>query len=296
MRVLLLDLALSDGDGLDLIQSLKSRPSARDLPIIVISARAEAGRQSAGAGALNVVDWMEKPVDIGRLRRAVTAALARTAPTRRPTILHVDDDHDILRVTAAALGACGEVVSVESLAAAKTLWPPHAPDLVVLDLALGDGSGLELLGELNDATGAPIPVLIFSAHDTDQLVFRPNARRHDQVPHLPDRAGGDCQAPGRSRAAGSGRRKAGLMSALKILYVEDEPDPVSEVACLALQLDPDIRVSSAESGEAALTMVADGDFRPDVLLLDVMMPGMDGPGLLRVLRERAQTAATASCS
>jgi DNA-binding response OmpR family regulator len=149
---------------------LKSRPSAAALPIIVISAQAEKGRKSAGAKALNVVDWMEKPIDMARLRRAVAAALATTAPSRRPVILHVDDDHDILRVTAAALSTCGEVVSVEGLASARAFMAARTPDLVILDLALGDGWGLELLAELNDADGAPIPVLIFSAHDADKVV------------------------------------------------------------------------------------------------------------------------------
>jgi DNA-binding response OmpR family regulator len=79
----------------------------------------------------------------------------------------VDDDRDILEVTAAALAGCGEVVSVESLAAARAFLAKRTPDLVILDLALGDGSGLSLLPDLNDAKGLPIPVLIFSAHDTD---------------------------------------------------------------------------------------------------------------------------------
>jgi DNA-binding response OmpR family regulator len=87
------------------------------------------------------------------------------------TILHVDDDHDILQVTATALSGCGEVVSVESLAAARAYLAEHSPDLVILDLALGDGSGLSLLPDLNDAKGLPIPVLIFSAHDTDDSVL-----------------------------------------------------------------------------------------------------------------------------
>jgi PAS domain S-box-containing protein len=169
-RALVLDLVLPDGDGVHLIQALRALPATRGLPIIVVSAEADRGRQALGTRALNVVDWMDKPVDIARLRRAVTAALAHSA-AERPLILHVDDDHDILRVTAAALAVCGEVASVESLAKARAFLAARTPDLVVLDLALGDGSGLELLADLTDASGAAIPVLIFSAQDTDQLVL-----------------------------------------------------------------------------------------------------------------------------
>ncbi len=165
-RALVLDLVLPDRHGLALIQALRQAPGTRDLPIIVVSAQADTGREAAGAAALDVIDWMEKPIDVVRLRRAVAAALARS-PVARATILHVDDDHDILEVVAAALASCGEVVSVESLAAARASLAKRTPDLVILDLALGDGSGLSLLPELNDAKGLPIPVLIFSAHDTD---------------------------------------------------------------------------------------------------------------------------------
>ena len=168
-RALVLDLVLPDGHGLDLIQALRDAPQTRELPIIVVSAQAELGRQQAGA--LDVIDWMEKPIDITRLRRAVATALARTAAPR-PTILHVDDDPDILEVTATAIASCGEVVSVESLAAARAFLAERTPNLVILDLALGDGSGLALLPELHDAKGLPIPVLIFSAHDTDASVLR----------------------------------------------------------------------------------------------------------------------------
>jgi PAS domain S-box-containing protein len=167
-RALVLDLVLPDRHGLALIQALREAASTRELPIIVVSAQAELGREQAGA--LDVIDWMEKPVDVARLRRAVTTALARNK-VARPTILHVDDDPDILTITATALAGSGEIVSVESLAAARAFLAVRTPDLVILDLALGDGSGLSLLPDLNDGAGLPIPVLIFSAHDTDANVL-----------------------------------------------------------------------------------------------------------------------------
>jgi two-component system, OmpR family, response regulator len=69
-----------------------------------------------------------------------------------------------------------------------------------------------------------------------------------------------------------------------VLYVDDEPD-IREVATLSLQLDPRIEVRAAASGDEALEVFARGDWTPDVVLLDVMMPVMDGPGVLKALRE-----------
>jgi two-component system OmpR family response regulator len=72
------------------------------------------------------------------------------------------------------------------------------------------------------------------------------------------------------------------MSSIRILHVDDEPD-IREVAALALELDPAFELRSAASGEAALAVLAEG-FAPDVILLDVMMPSLDGPGTLAQLR------------
>lgn len=74
----------------------------------------------------------------------------------------------------------------------------------------------------------------------------------------------------------------------RILYVDDEPD-IREVAELSLCLDPDFDVRTASSGALALEIVA--EWVPDVILLDVMMPGMDGPSTLARLRERDATSA-----
>lgn len=73
------------------------------------------------------------------------------------------------------------------------------------------------------------------------------------------------------------------MKPLKVLYVDDEPD-IREVALLALGLDPGIEARAAASGPEALDLISSGEFRPDVLMLDMMMPGMDGAQTLDAIR------------
>jgi CheY-like chemotaxis protein len=65
--------------------------------------------------------------------------------------------------------------------------------------------------------------------------------------------------------------------------VEDEPD-IQAVALLALELVGGFTVKVCSSGEEALREA--DDFAPQMILLDVMMPVMDGPGTLKALRER----------
>ena len=73
------------------------------------------------------------------------------------------------------------------------------------------------------------------------------------------------------------------MGKLQVLYVDDEPD-IREIAGFALGLDPELEVRSAPSGIEALALLGEGTWRPDAVLLDVMMPGLDGPGTLDALR------------
>jgi CheY-like chemotaxis protein len=67
----------------------------------------------------------------------------------------------------------------------------------------------------------------------------------------------------------------------RILYVEDDPD-IQSVARLALEMVGGFTVKICSSGEEALREAA--AFAPDLILLDVMMPGMDGPSTLKSLR------------
>ncbi|VAX07906.1 Two-component transcriptional response regulator, LuxR family [hydrothermal vent metagenome] len=66
----------------------------------------------------------------------------------------------------------------------------------------------------------------------------------------------------------------------RILYVEDEAD-IRAVAKIALEVVGGFELKACSSGQEALAEVA--DFGPDLLLLDVMMPGMDGPTTLETL-------------
>ncbi len=160
----LIDLQLPDSDGIGLIRALRSDDETRDLPVIVVSA--DTARGKARGRSLEVVDWMEKPFDQTRLRAAV-AAVYCGGGNRRPFVLHVDDDRDILEITSAALAGAAEIVQAETLAAARVVLAQRKPDLVILDLGLPDGSGLDLLAEMGDEWGRTVPVIVYSAQEMD---------------------------------------------------------------------------------------------------------------------------------
>ena len=77
------------------------------------------------------------------------------------------------------------------------------------------------------------------------------------------------------------------MSAIRILHVDDEPD-IREIVDMSLGLNPDFEVRSCASGMEALVTAA--EWSPFLIMLDVMMPDMDGPTTLTHLRENPATA------
>ncbi len=77
------------------------------------------------------------------------------------------------------------------------------------------------------------------------------------------------------------------MAAKRILVVDDEDD-IREVAALSLEMGADYEVLSASSGAAALAIAASE--QPDAIVLDVMMPEMDGPTTFQKLLAQPSTA------
>jgi CheY-like chemotaxis protein len=78
------------------------------------------------------------------------------------------------------------------------------------------------------------------------------------------------------------------MATFRVLYVDDDAD-IREIAAMSLALDPAIEVHTCASGQEALATAA--AWQPQLVLLDVMMPGMDGPETLAKLKAERQTAA-----
>ncbi|WFF42275.1 response regulator [Salinicola endophyticus] len=72
----------------------------------------------------------------------------------------------------------------------------------------------------------------------------------------------------------------------RVLHVEDDPS-IQEVARIALEVVGGMEVASCDNGQSALDKAA--EWQPDLILLDVMMPGIDGPTTLGKLREQAET-------
>jgi PAS domain S-box-containing protein len=162
-----LDLGLPDQDGLHLLNEIKADPATAQMPVVIVS-----GRMASGHERLDIADWITKPIAPERL----TAALDQIGLRRdRPTVLHVEDDPDIASLVATTLGTSTELVSVGSLAEARQALERTGFDVVLLDVGLPDGSGLDLLDNLDAMADRPKPaVVLFSAQE-------PHPDRRDEM-------------------------------------------------------------------------------------------------------------------
>ncbi|MER9330536.1 ATP-binding protein [Mesorhizobium sp. M0488] len=159
---LTLDIRLAGESGIDLFHDIRASPVNSDISVIVISAVADEARRSLNGSAVGIVDWLEKPVDSARLHAALAKIVGRRV--EKAQILHVEDDEGLLAVMSAGLGPGVSIASAKTLQDARRAVAKRRFDLVILDIALPDGSGLDLLADLPLETR----VIVFSAAEMDE--------------------------------------------------------------------------------------------------------------------------------
>ena len=115
---------------------------------------------------LGVSDWLEKPIDENLLVLGLRRAIDGMAQGK-PRILHVEDDLDIQRITAAIVQDFATFEFAATLQEARARLHEQRFDLVLLDLTLPGGSGWDLFADI-EALDQPPPVVVFSASEVSR--------------------------------------------------------------------------------------------------------------------------------
>ncbi len=164
-----LDLALPDErgkpydpDGIRLIKELRRQDRTRELPVIVVSAIADQAKRRLNGSAFGIIDWLEKPLNEDRLLSAIKSIA--THKQGLPRILHVEDDPIIYEMVRVLLRGQVDLVLAPSLSDAHKRLREDVFDLILLDVELTDGSGLDLIRDLDEVEYMP-QVVIFSSHE-----------------------------------------------------------------------------------------------------------------------------------
>ena len=159
-----LDIGLPDQDGIALIRELRNEEPTRVLPIVVVSATSSESHGVATGDAINIVDWIEKPIDDERLLRSVRHSQELIDPEAFH-ILHIEDDADIAHIVSDVVASFAQVTRAGGMAEAKQHLRDGDFDLVIIDLLLPDGAGEELLPLLRGPNGDSTPVIVFSSKE-----------------------------------------------------------------------------------------------------------------------------------
>lgn len=157
--VVLLDLHLPDGSGLDLLATLDKLGGEAEIPVIVITGSS----QSEHYGNPTLVDWITKPFDPQRLNRALDKVREGFGPAQ---VLIVEDDaatRSVLKQQLKTLGiACREAEDgMRAIAEMKE----NDPDLLILDLEIPAPNGGELIDIMKSEGNGAKPLIVYTASD-----------------------------------------------------------------------------------------------------------------------------------
>jgi signal transduction histidine kinase/CheY-like chemotaxis protein/CHASE3 domain sensor protein len=293
---IVLDIALPDRSGLAVLDALKRDPRTRHMPVHVISG----SDYTRAALEMGATGYALKPIDRERLIDAIRHLEAKfTQKLRR--VLIVEDD-PVLRESTAQLLAADDVETVTAGTTAEALAQLGRTtfDCMVLDLALPDRSGLELLEEMarGEQYGFP-PVIVYTgrslSHDQihelgrfSQSIIIKGARSPERLLDEVTLFLHQVEAklpPERQRMLRDARDREALFEGRHILIVEDD---VRNVFALTSVFEPKgASIAIARNGREALAHL---QAHPgvDLVLMDVMMPEMDGLEATRALRKDPQ--------
>ena len=294
----LLDVRLPGINGWTVLGSLKDNHLTRHIPVHVISAHDDP-RLALNLGA---VGFFSKPTSREELDQALER-IASVAEKKVKDLLLVEDNPQMRRAVLDLVGDLGvKVTQAETGTQALEALATASFDCMVLDLGLPDMSGLELLKrvEQNPGLSAP-PVIVYTGRDLtkdeereisshaesiiikgarseDRLLDEVTLFLHRMVSSLP-RA--------KQRRLVDLRNRDAMLEGKKILVVDDDMRNLFAIA--KVLEDKGLLVVKAEDGNKALSAL-DSEPRVDLVLLDIMMPGMDGYETLRRIRAQGRFA------
>ena len=296
----ILDVGLPDQSGLSVLDQLKREVQTRHIPVHVISASDHAQT----ALSLGAVGYMVKPVKREALAEVLTRLEARLSQ-RMHRVLVVEDDRLHREAVGKLLSSRDvETVTVGTAAECLALLRDEHFDCMVLDLSLPDASGYSLLETLSreDVYSFP-PVIVYTGRDLsvdDEQVLRRYSKSiiikgaksperlldevslflHQVVSELP---------PEQQKMIRKARNRDAALEGRRILVVEDD---VRNVYALANILEPrGAKVEIARNGREALARLAKSAGEGaaiDLVLMDVMMPVMDGLTATREIRKNPE--------
>ncbi len=280
--IICLDLLMPNMDGWEVLRNLKSTPETVAIPVIISSVSDD----KETGWALGAAGYVPKPVNnetlLGEIRRI-------SGPNTRTRLLIVDDDIGVQGFLKDFLGNKGfDVETADNGKQAMEMVASSPPQLLILDLLMPDMDGFSVLDQLrNNPDTQDLPVIILTSKDLTENDFQRLATAFKTI--RKDKLNKETFLY-QIKVALEGHEKnssATQPTSNQVLVVEDN-DIASEQIAAAL-MDSGIEVVVAKDGEEGLAHVKQKI--PAAIVLDLMMPKVDGFEVLEQIRSKPQTAA-----
>ncbi|HEY1607682.1 MAG TPA: response regulator, partial [Paraburkholderia sp.] len=292
----LLDVGLPDRSGLSVLEWLKTDPLTRHVPVHIVSATDHADK----ALHLGAIGYTIKPTARSTLEAAIRRLEARLEQ-RVKRVLVIEDDQAMRESIRALLVGDGvEIIAVGTLADAHAQIAQGSFDCIVTDLTLPDGTGYDLLETLAGDSGvASVPVIVYTGRmlsdDDEQRLRRYSKSIIIKGARSPERLLDEVTlflhsvesqlAPEQQRMLRAVRQRDDTFEGKTVLLAEDD---VRNIFALSHVIEPlGAKLLIARNGREALDLL-NVTPRVDLVLMDVMMPEMDGIAAMRALRQDAR--------
>jgi signal transduction histidine kinase/CheY-like chemotaxis protein/CHASE3 domain sensor protein len=301
VSAILLDMHLPDHSGLGVLDQLKRNPATRHIPVHVASVE-DFSREALELGA---VGYVLKPVKREDLVKAIRTLEQKFTQGLRRVLVVEDDERQRSSVRELLSNDDVEILCVATAGSALKALRSSTFDCMVMDLNLPDLSGYELLEQMatNEDIAFP-PVIVYTgrslsseeeqrlrrfsksiiikdARSPERLLDEVTLFLHQMETKLP---------LDRQRMLKEVRKREAALEGRCILIVEDD---VRNVFALTSLLEPKgVSVQIARNGKEALIALeksqAKASRQVDLVLMDLMMPEMDGLTCMREIRKRAE--------
>ncbi len=293
LSAVLLDIKLPDMSGLSVLERLKADPATRHIPIHVISGTSYV----QNALALGAIGYLQKPAQADELKD-IFHRLEGTLARKVKRVLLVEDDKFQRQATKDLLGS-GDIEITEArsgVEARQKLWS-ETFDCVILDLRLPDISGFELLEAMDaELPGSKPPIVVYTAKELSReeqnlleryaqsIVIkgaRSPERLLDEVSLFLHRL--ESSLPPKSQTLLQQLRSDAIgLKGRRILLVDDD---MRNVYALVNALENHgLKISVARNGRECLAQL-EKDPGIELVLMDIMMPEMDGYETMHLIRE-----------
>ena len=290
-----LDLELPDTDGWDIVDRLKADPATGAIPVHVISVRDRPGRGARHG----VASYTTKPADLATLAGVFADLTATLAPPMRVLLLVADNRARREAITQVLAGPGRAFDLVSDAAEALAALEQRAYQGIVIDFDLPGATGMDLLRKMRgDPALAHIPAVLYAECALDPATIDQVAEldaavlghdgqtfeeKTDAVSAFLERIRGDVDAPAPTPDPDPATRQdaADLLRGKCALIVDD--DVRNLFALTGMLENAGMDVNAVESGEEALRQL---DLHPgiDIVLMDIMMPDLDGYETTRRIR------------